>query len=354
MFRNAGLTLLFLALAASACLSPTASGAAGETERVLYVFTWHDYFSGDLIREFEEKHDCRVEFDYYDSNETMFEALSSGGGGYDILTPAGNITPILFEKGLLRKLDHKLLPNLQYLDHGSTAASEDPGNVYSVPYTVTVTGVGYNKKIVPDDALGSWNIFADGRLTKRMAMLNDMREVLGAGLKELGKSLNSTNRDDLRAAGDLVVRWKRNLAMFDVDLAKEGLRTGKLVAIQAYNGDIAELMIDNPNIGFFVPSEGSAFNSDNLVVAADSASPELAHAFIDFFLEPGVAARNMEAILYYMPNAEAHKRLPPDFLSTLAFDIPDEVKKRCEVIRHLGDSMPLYDAAWSDVLLGGE
>ncbi len=342
--------LSFLALAL--CWPLLAGEPAPAGQRVLYIYTWHDYFSPELIHDFEDKHNCQVEFDYYDSNETLFETLSSGGGnGYDIFTPPGNATPSLFRGGLIRRLDHALLPNLRNLEAKSTALSEDPGTTFCVPYTVTVTGIGYNKKLVPADALRSgWNIFADQRLVKRMAMLNDVREVFGAALKAQGKSINSVDRNEVEAAGRLVLTWKKNLAMFDVDQAKEGLQQGRLAAIQAYNGDIAELMADNPDIGFFVPAEGSAFNSDNFVISVDSSAVELAHAFINYFLNPEVAAKNMESVRYYMPNREAKKLLPGDFIATLAMDIPEAFKEKCEVVRDLGDDRALYDDVWARVL----
>ncbi len=334
-------------------LLPLFAAPAGEAKRVLNIYTWEDYFDPEAVRLFEEKHDCRVEFDYYDSNETMFESLH-GNDGYDLITPPPNVAVQLNDDGWLLPLDHALLPNRKYLDRSSPSMSHDPDMKFSVPYTFTVTGVGYNKQMVPPDALGSWAIFADKRFHKRMAMLNDMRETIGAGLKFLGHSLNSVAPAEVAAAGKVVEGWKGNLTMFDVDHAREGLRSGTLAAIQAYNGDIAMISSgrDDDDIAFFVPKEGSALNADVFVIPSDTTDADLAYAFINHFLDPEMAAKNMESIHYYMPNPEALSRLGAELREHGAFNIPRDIIDKCEVVRNLDSAKrTLYDQAWSKVLL---
>ena len=344
--------VLFLVLGA-ACLpcAGRSTPAAENGTPVLHVYTWEDYFAPEAIRIFEERNGCRVEFDYYDSNETMLTTLSEGGG-YDVMTPDPATAAFLNRTKKLHSLDHSLLPNLKYLDRKTSALTEDPGMRYSIPYTVTVTGVGYNRTQVEPEAIGSWEIFSDRRLAKRMTMLNDMREVLGASLKHLGYSLNSINPAEVKTAGEVILDWKRNLALFEVDKAKEGLRNGKFVAIQAYNGDVVSIMEENPDIDFFVPSEGSSLNSDDFVIGVDSPVPGLAHAFINHFLDPGIAAMNMESVKYFMPNPEALSKLPPRLRQNSAFNVPGDTIAKCEVIRNLGDDTSLYDATWEQILIG--
>lgn len=333
-------------LAVLAAFAGGAATSAGET--VLYVFTWKDYFDGEAVRRFEQSHDCRVEFNYYDSNEAIVGALR--GGGHDVITPAPTIAAQLKSAGLVRNLDHALLPNLKYVERAPYGLTEDMEMLYSVPYTITVTGVGYNRKLVPPEVLGSWDIFSRKNLP--MAMLNDPREIIGAGLKFLGHDINSTNPEEIAAAGRVIKEWKGNLVSFDVDDAKEGLRTGALAAIQAYNGDAAMLIDDNPDIGFFVPKEGSALNSDEFVIGADCDQPELAHAFIKHFLDPEIAAMNMEGIFYLMPNHEAMNKVSPRFRNNPALNIPEAVVAKCEPVLGVGDAIDLYDQAFLDVIVG--
>ena len=185
-------------------------------------------------------------------------------------------------------------------------------------------------------------------------MLNDLREPLGAALRSLGLSANTESAADLDAAAKLLVSWKRNVARFSTNEARENLRKGVYAAIQTYNGEFAHASRFNNRLRFFVPREGSMLNSDQLAIGADTESADLAHAFIDFFLRPDIAAINMEDIDYMMPNDPALEIVRGKIRNSDAFFFPPEVLARCEVIRNVGASIALYDAAWEKVLFSDE
>lgn len=321
--------------------------AAGE--KVLHVYTWSDYFDSEVLYLFEKEHGCRVLIDYFDSNESMYAKLKAGGGGYDVITPSSYMSGIMEEQGMLSSLRHDLIPNLDHIDKKFTSYTEDPEMRFSIPYTRTVTGIGYNKRRVSEDALGSWDIFANNAYSKRMTMLNDMRETIGAGLKYLGYSLNTIEQSEIDEATNVIIGWKRNLAKFDVDEAKIGLGAGEFLAVQAYNGDVALIMDETPDIGFYIPREGSSLASDDFVVAADTPQSELAHAFINHMLNPEIAALNMESIRYYMPNSDAVEMLDVDLKDNPAFNVQEEMLSKCEVIRDLGEHNAKYVAAWDKI-----
>ena len=340
------------ALLILAVLVPLRHNVSASEPAVLYVYTWEGYFSPVAISDFEKKYGCRVEFDHYDSNEIMFEKMRAGNAGYDIITPSSPVAASLNHGGYLLGLDHSLLSNLKNIDVDTIASVQDRENTYSVPYTVAITGIGYDKTQVPADALGSWNILADERLTGRVTMINDMREALGAALRHLGYSVNSVDPSEIDAATRVLRGWKKNLAMFSVDQAKIGLRDGQYAAIQAYNGDVALVMEENPDIEFFVPREGAPLNSDLLVIGADTAAPRLAHAFINHFLDPDVAAINMKHIRYTMPNIPAREKMDAEWQNNSAFNIPPETLSASEVILNIGSHRSLYDKAWEETLIG--
>ncbi|MDR1611147.1 MAG: spermidine/putrescine ABC transporter substrate-binding protein [Planctomycetota bacterium] len=318
-------------------------------ERVLHIYTWSDYFDPDVIAAFEDRYDCRVSIDYFDSNEAMYAKIKAGAGGYDLITPSSYMSAVMRKQDLLVPMDHSLLPNLVNMDRAFTALTEDPELAYSVPYTRTVSGVGYNRERLGEVVEKSWGIFARDDLSRRMTMLNDLRETIGAALKHLGYSLNTTNEEELEEAGKLLLGWKRNLAKFEVDEAKIGLGSGEFHVIHGYNGDVALIMEENEGIGFFVPEEGSSLASDDFVILKGAANPELSHAFINYMLDPEVALRNMEGIFYYMPNPAAVEMLDSGFRDSPAFALPDAVLAKCEVIRDLGADNALYVKIWDMV-----
>lgn len=319
---------------------------AGAGEKVLHIYTWSEYFDPDVIRQFEQENNCRISFDYYDSNEAMYAKLKAGARGYDIAIPSSYMSAIMNEQNMLVPLDHSLLPNRENIDPATSARTGDPTHTYSIPYTRTIGGVGYDTRYVKPEWLGSWDIFATPALARRMTMLNDIRETLGAGLKYLGYSLNTTDADELDKAADVVAGWKKNLAKFDVNEAKIGLDSGEFMAVHNYDGDIAQLLEDNPDLGFFIPREGSSLTFDEFVIVSGSKNPELAHAFINHLLNPAVAAANMRTIHYYMPNPKALALLREDSGGSHVFDIPEDAMDKCEMIRDVGADIVKYVKAW--------
>ncbi|MCC8179960.1 MAG: spermidine/putrescine ABC transporter substrate-binding protein [Planctomycetes bacterium] len=324
-----------------------AHSSAGEP--VLHVYTWSDYFDPDVIYEFERANNCRVSIDYFDSNEAMYAKLKAGGGGYDLITPSSYMSAVMRGQNMVADIDHDKLPNLQYMDRSYTRFTEDPEMEYSVPYTRTVSGVGYDSRRVAAEDLGSWDIFNNEKYAKRMTILNDMREAIGAALKRLGYSLNTTSETELAEAEQLLKRWKKNLAKFDVDEAKIGLGAGEFQVVHSYNGDVALIMQENPDIGFYIPKEGASFASDDFVITTTSDQPDLAHAFINHFLDPEVAAANMESIRYYMPNPTAVEMLDEELKGNPAFNVKEEDMAKCEVIRDLGEDNAKYARVWDRV-----
>ena len=321
-------------------------GMAGAGEKTLHLFTWADYFEPEVIALFESENKCRVVIDYFDSNEAMYAKILAGGEGYDIITPSAYMSGVMARQELLAPISHDLLPNLEHLAKEFTAFTEDPELVYSIPYTLSITGIGYNRNYVAAEDLGSWAIFSNAALARRMTMLNDMRETVGAALKYLGYSLNTTNDEELEQAFTVLAGWKKNLAKFEVDEAKIGLGAGEFFVVHGYNGDIGLVMEEIPEIGFYIPDEGSSFVVDDFVVPAKAPDPALAHAFINHMLDPEVAALNMAGIRYYMPNASAEKLLGEDLLGNPAFNVRPETLARCEVIRDLGPDNAKYIKVW--------
>ena len=318
-------------------------------QRVLHIYTWSDYFDSEVLSDFEDRFKCRVSIDYFDSNEAMYAKLKAGGGGYDIITPSSYMSAIMYRQNMLLELDHSLIPNLENMDKSFIALTEDPEMRFSIPYTRTVSGVGYDSKRVKPEHLGGWDIFGNAAYSRRMTMLNDMRETVGAALKHLGHSLNTTDEKELAEAAEVLKKWKKNLAKFDVDEAKIGLGAGEFLVIHGYNGDVALIMEENPDISFYIPREGSSIASDDFVVAEGSPDKELAHAFINYMLDPDVAVANMESIRYFMPNPKAVDMLSEELRDNPAFNVPDDTVEKCEVIRDLGADNERYIKVWDAV-----
>ena len=178
--------------------------ACGGARPVLSLYTWSDYIKPDLIRRFEREHGCRVVLDTFESNEAMYAKLKAGATGYDLLTPSSYMVSLMHAQGMLRTIDHSLVPNLVNVDPDYLAIAVDRTMDHSVPYMIVVSGIAYLESRVKD-VVPSWRMFGRTDLAGRMTMFNDMRETIGAALKTLGYSINSTSERELAEAETLAL-----------------------------------------------------------------------------------------------------------------------------------------------------
>jgi spermidine/putrescine transport system substrate-binding protein len=333
--------VMALALVA-ALLSPAACGKA---QPVLSVYTWSDYIKPELVRRFEREHACRVVIDTFESNEAMYAKLKAGASGYDLLTPSSYMVSLMQAQGLLRRLDRGLLPNLVHVDPDYLKMAIDGAMDHSVPYMITNTGIAYLEGRVKD-VVPSWRMFGRTDLRGRMTMFNDMRETIGAALKFLGHSINSTSAADLAEAEALLLEWKKNLAKFDNEQYKIGLASGEFLLVHAWSGDIFQVRKENRDVRFFIPEEGTIISCDDLVIPAAAREIALAHAFINFLQDPAVAAENTAFIYYLCPNKDSYPLLPAEIRDNPGIFLAPEIRARSEMIADIGPANALYIKVW--------
>jgi spermidine/putrescine transport system substrate-binding protein len=326
-----------------------AGGCGGAKDQaVLHVYTWSDYVKPELIARFESENNCKVVIDTFDSNEAMYAKLKAGATGYDVITPTSYMVALMHNQDMLRPLDKTLLPNIVHVDPEYLAVALDKEMAYSVPYMLTNTGIAYLKSKV-ENFEPSWAMFDRTDLKGRMVMLNDMRETIGAALKYLGYSLNSTDPGELAAAGEVVKRWKVNLAKFENEQYKTGIASGEFLLVHGYSGDILQVQAENPDIVFAMPREGGVLSCDDLVIAKSAKEGKLAHAYINFLHDPAVAAENTEFIQYLCPNKDAYPLLSEEIRSNPGIFLAPEIQAKCEVLADLGEKNALYVKVWDEI-----
>ncbi len=324
------------------------SETPGSEQTELFVYTWADYIKPELVQRFEKENNCRVTIDTFDSNEAMYSKLKAGATGYDIITPSSYMVTLLKNQNMIIDLEHSKIPNLSNVDPDYLKLSFDPAMEFSVPYMFSVTGIGYLKSRVKDFK-PTWGVFGRKDLKGRMTMLNDMRETIGAALKFLGKSINSTDVKDLEAAKNVVIGWKKNLAKFENEQYKTGLASGEFYLVHGYGGDLMQVQSENPDIEFAIPREGTSVCFDDLVIPRMAKNVELAYRFINFLHDPRVAAENTEFIRYLCPNRASYEFISPETRNNQAIFLKPEIRAKCEIINDLGDENQKYTKIWDQI-----
>jgi spermidine/putrescine transport system permease protein len=346
------LTRTTVALAVGVVLAITlftfGRGLSDVGRRHLNLLIWSSYISPRVVREFEQRYHARVRIETYDSNEAMLAKLRAGVVAYDVIVPSDYMVRILVKENLLRPLDHSRLPHMIHLDPSALALPFDPENRYSLPYVVGTTGIGYRRDKVAHP-IDSWSVFWEERYRHRLVMLDDMREVFGVALRRLGFSINTTNESELRQARDLLIRQKPLVRAYDSAAFDQVLLSGDAWIVMAYNGQIAKAMMEDPNIAYALPREGCTQTVDNLSIPRTAQDPDLALAFINFLLEPRIAAENMNDIGYAIPNRAARPWIRRELRENPALFPPPEAVKNCDYLSDLGPMTIVYDRYWTEL-----
>jgi spermidine/putrescine transport system substrate-binding protein len=317
-------------------MNSSAGYSGGNT---LTVYNWGDYIDPDLIARFEEETGIKVIYQTFDSNEAMMTKIKQGGTVFDVAIPSEYAISKLKEDDLLLPIDHSLLPNLEHIDSRFMHLSFDPENAYSVPYFWGTVGIVFNPGMVGDLTFDSWDDLWDDSLRNQIMLLDGAREVMGMGLNSLGYSLNDTEESHLQEALAKLSRLTPNVKAIVGDEIKMLMANGEAAAGLVWSGDASEIMSENEELDYVVPQEGSNLWFDNMVIPKTARNLEGAHQFINFMLDPEVAAQNTEYVGYSTPNKDALAILPEEISGDERFYPDEELTSRLEVYDNLGPRM---------------
>lgn len=346
MKKAFNVAIAIVVLAAVAVVSILGKSSNNEN---LYIYTWADYIDPELISTFEKENNCEVVINTFDSNESMLAKLTAGSSGYDIITPTEYFMPALISHDLIDKIDMAKLPNVA--TNFDEMFQSEWSLKWNVPYAFSCTGILWRKDKVPADlTFKDWNDMFDSRLKSRICMMNDIREVIGLGLKMKGYSINSTNENELAEATKVAKEWKSRCSKMDNESYRTGIPAGEFFVAMAYNSDAIMLYADDKeNIGYSIPTNGTTSSIDVMCVMKDARHKELAYKFIDMLYAMENAVKNSEFNGAPMPIKNLYENLSDEYKAIPFMKVSDEIKSRCENIRDVGEYLRLYTKAWDEI-----
>ncbi|CAN5453967.1 spermidine/putrescine ABC transporter substrate-binding protein [soil metagenome] len=337
------------ALAAGLTFLPRFSLA--DEEKKLNFYNWDTYIGETTLADFEKATGIETKMDLFADNDELFAKLKAGNPGYDVIVPTNDNLERMIKADMVIPLDHAKIPNMSNIEKRFLDATFDPGRKYSLPYMWGTLGIGYRKSKVTGGVIDSWKVLLDSdEMAGRISLLGDAQNVIGVTLKYLGYSFNSTNKDELKKAEDLLIKQKKNVKVFAPDNGQDLLASGEVDACQEWNGDILQVMAEDADLTYVVPTEGSLSWEDTVAIAKGAPHPNNAHAFINFLCDPEVAAANAKFIKYATPNAAAKKLMDKEYLENPAIFPSPEVLAKCEPSIYLGeDATKVRDEIWTRI-----
>ena len=311
------------------CAGRAATGPNGEA-LTLNLYNWDTYTGRTTLQDFRAQTGIDVHMSLFGNNDELFAKLRAGNPGFDVIVPSNEFVTRLRVSGLLQPLDHARLPNLRNLFPRFIDVPFDPGRRWSVPYTWLVLGLGYRRSRV-DGVPDSWKwVFDSPRYAGRIGVFEEADDLIRLGAKYLGHSVNGVPPAVVAEVTAMLIRQKSAIKVFHHDEGQDLLAAGDIDIVVEYNGDIAQVMADDPDLGFVVPREGTLINSDCLCVPRGAPRPDNAHRFINYLLDGRVSAGVSQTIRYPTPNAAAYSLMPAEYRDNPAIFPPPAAMARSE------------------------
>ncbi|MBD2021868.1 spermidine/putrescine ABC transporter substrate-binding protein [Leptolyngbya sp. FACHB-36] len=319
----------------------------------LYIYTWSSYFDDELLDGFQKQTGIKVIADTFESNEVMLATLRAGkGAAYSVIYPSDYTVAKMISLKMLRELDRSRLPGLSNLLPRFQNSITDPGNRYHVPFSWGTTGFTYDSEQLspgPDGWSYLWQ--TQDKLSRRMTLMSDLREVMGGVLRSIGYSYNSTNPAEIQQAYEKLVQLKPQIVTFNTDAWRDQLIAGDLVLSMGFSSDALTVMSEDARLRYVIPATGTSVWSDTLVIPKTAPNPKAAYAWINYLLEPAIAAKVTERLLFATPNQAAYEQLPAALQKNEVLFPPESVLARCEgIVPVSSDTEALYERYWTQLV----
>ena len=180
-----------------------------------------------------------------------------------------------------------------------------------------------------------------------MLLTSDAREVFHIALLLDGKSPNTTNEEDIKAAYERLLKLLPNVVTFNSDSPEVPFVQGEASIGMLWNGSAYLAHKENPSIQFVYPEEGAIFWMDNYAIPKGAKNTEGAYKFIDFLLRPENAKLVVEKMGFSMPNEGVKALLSPEMANNpTLFPSAENIEKGI-MQGDVGEAVDIYEKYWN-------
>jgi putative spermidine/putrescine transport system substrate-binding protein len=276
-----------------AVLLPLVPGVAAGAE-TLRLLIWPGYADADLVKQFEQRHDVRVEVTLVGSDDVLRDKLSANNGGdYDLI--AANTAEIehYVDQRLLQPLQPAHIPNTvrqlwRFRDYPKIPGITRDGKVYAIPYTYSEMGLIYDRTQLaspPQSITSLW----DPQLHGRVLAFNGSSHNFSLASQARGRDPFRIAADDFPQLTEQLIALRRNVLTFysQPEEAASLFQQHRVALLFANYGrqQLKQLRDAGADVGYVIPREGALAWLDCWAISRGARNLALAEAWIDFTLE---------------------------------------------------------------------
>lgn len=334
--------LAVLSLVLTAALISGCGEKKEDDSKELVLFTWEGMFPQEVLDSFQEETGIKVVYSNFDTDETMLEKLSQAkGGDYDVVIADDYIIEQAIGQELVQKLDKAELANFKNINPLYQGQFYDPEDEYTVPYGAGIPLIVYDPEQVGFEIKGYSDLW-NKELEDKIALTANYRVINGMTLLTMGKSMNEEDPAVIEEAGQKLLELAPNVRMIQDDNTQNALLNGEAAVAYLYTSQVTQALNENPDLKVVYPQEGLGFGIMSGFIPKNAPNQEAAHQFLNYILEPEVAAECFNYIGYYSTNKEADPLVNPNLV------VPSEVTKG-EIIQNVNaEADEAYNKNWTN------
>lgn len=323
-----------------------------DSPNTLTVLNYGKYIEPEILDMFEKETGINVEYEEYITPENMYTKYKAGAIDYDLICTSDYMIEKLIGENEVLEMDYSKIPLIDNLDpsYFDFSKSFDPEKKYTLPYFFGTVGILYNKKMVDETKVKSWNILWDESYSGKIIMADSVRDSFMVAEKLLGYSLNTTDDDELRNAQELLIKQKPLVYSYLVDEAQDEMIAENAAMAVVYSGEAGLALEYNENLAFSVPDEGSNMWIDAWFMPKTAKHTENAEKFLNFLCREDIAALNFDYVYYATPNTKVKDSLDEELQENPTIFPPEEILNNCEVLKALDDEAAMrYNLYWKEI-----
>jgi len=306
---------------------------------VVNVLNWSSYIPDNIIHDFEDEYNIKVNYMTYSSNEELLAKItSSSAGTYDVIFPSDYMIELMIERNLIEKLDKSKLSNYKNINSIFLNQSYDIDNNYSLPFLSTIVVIAVNRENI-SDMISGYNDLLNSDYKNNIVLLDDQRIVIGMSLLALGYNMNDTSDEALENSKEWLLKLKNNVKAYDSDSPKSFFITNEVDIGIMWNAEAELAKMINPKIEIIYPKEGHAISTDNYAVVKGAKNIDNAYLFINYLLRNDISDKITLEYPYISPNKIKQN-------TTVNIN---SVFNNGYYVKNIGSDIKKYDKLWADI-----
>lgn len=333
---------LSVVLASAMVLTGCGGNKELKDQKELVLYTWESMFPQEILDGFEDETGVKVIYTNFDTDETMLEKLAQAkGGDYDVVIADDYIIESTIAEGLVEKLDKEKLSNYGNINPLYQGQFYDPSDEYTVPYGAGIPLIVYDPEQV-DIEIKGYNDLWDPSLKDSIALTANYRVINGIVNLSEGRSLNDESPEGIEATGKKLLELAPNVRLIQDDNTQNALLNGEASVGFLYTSQATIALQENPDLKVVYPEEGLGFGIMGMFIPSEAPNKDAAYQFLNYILEPEVAAQCFDSIGYYSTNKAADDLVNPDLV------VPDSVTKG-EIVQNISEEADAqYNKNWTE------